>query len=152
MKVDFGGVERLKGHGERNKSRAYVSGSLPYAVDLCGHDGGRRARVPCSRRRALPRPLYRRHDLDTDRNRADPHDVSAVGEGEVRGDGARLPAPARPASFPGPELGGWTDPDVRARRASPARQTRVHDWPYPDRAGPLHRRGDIAKTFGKNRF
>ena len=40
------------------------------------------------------------------------------------------------------ELGDRPGPDVRARRALPARPSGVHDRPDPDRAGPLHRHGD----------
>ena len=115
---------------------------LPHAVDLRRYGRGRRTRVPGSRRRALPRPLQRRHDFHPHRHRADPDDVSAAGEGEVRRNGACLPAPPHPAPLARPELGGRTDPDVRARRDLPARQARVHDRPDPDRSGPLHRHGD----------
>ena len=40
-----------------------------------------------------------------------------------------------------PKLGGRADPDVRARRALSARQTRIHDRPHSDQSGPLYRYG-----------
>ena len=67
---------------------------------------------------AISRSVQCRHNFHSHRDRADPDDVSATGEGEVRGDGAGIPAPPHPVAFAGPELGGRAGADVRARRAA----------------------------------
>ena len=111
-------------------------------VDLPRDGGRRRSRQPRARRRAVPRPPERGHDLDPDRHRADPDDVPAPGEGPVRGDRARLPQHEGAGAVARPELGHRPAADVRPGGDLPARPAGVHGGPDPDRPRPVHRDGD----------
>ncbi len=65
--------------------------SLPHALDFPGDGRRRRAGILRAGRRGVHQPLPGRHDQHPHRHRADPDDVPAAGQGEVRGTGRRLP-------------------------------------------------------------
>ena len=58
-------------------------------------------------------PALGGHDLDSDRRRADPDDVPAAGQGEIRGAGPRSSATRGCWRFARPELGHRPAADVR---------------------------------------
>ena len=82
---------------------------------------GRGAGLLRPRRRRRSQPLPGRHDQHPHRHRPDPDDVSAAGQGEVRGTGRRVPQLEGAGPVAGAELGDRPDPDVRAGDPVPAR-------------------------------
>ena len=86
-----------------------------------------------------------------DRDRADPDDVPAAGEGALRRAGRRVPQLEGAGAVARAELGDRSGADVRAGRRVPARLPGVHDGPDPDRPGALHRDGDRVERAGQGR-
>ena len=129
----------------------FVLGPLSHPVDLPGHGGRGGSRIPDSRCRGFHQPLPGGHDQHSHRHRTDPDDVSAAGQGEVRGTGRRVPQLESARAVADSELGRRADPDVLPGHPLPARLSRVHGGPDHDRAGPLHRHGDRLERAGQGR-
>ena len=110
---------------------------------------------------SFDRPLPGGHDQHPHRHRPDPDDVSAAGQGEIRGTGRRVPQLEGAGAVAGAELGHRADPDVRAGHrfmgflfplsAGRPQVHAVHDRADPDRPGPLHRHGHRVERPGQGR-
>ena len=93
-----------------------------------------------------------RHDLDSHRRGAHPHDVPAAREGPVRGAPRSLPQHEGARPLARSELGRRAAPDVRPGPRVPLGQARVRDWPHHDWARPLHRDGDCLERARQGRL
>ena len=130
---------------------ALVPRPLAYALDLRRDGAWRPARhgVPVAARGA--RRALGRHDQRADRDRPDPDDVPAAGEGALRGAAPRVRGPSRAGAVARPELDRRPGADVRAGGDLPARPPGVHDRADPDRPRPLHRHGAGLEPAGARR-
>ena len=138
-------------HANRRDEAPLDAGSLPDPVDLPG-DGRRcRYRLSHPRRRGLHQPVPGRHDQHSHRHRPDPDDVPALRQGEVRAPARGVSQHEGAGALAAAELDHRPDPDVRAGGHLPARLSRVHDRPDPDRPGALHRHGDRVERTGEGR-
>ena len=90
-----------------------------------------------------------RHDQHPHRHRADPHDVPASGQGEIREDGPRLPEFQGARPLPCSELGDRPDPHVPAGHRLPLRPPRIHGGADHDRSCPVHRHGHRLERSGR---
>ena len=72
-------------------SAAVLSGPFSDRLDIPCNGCRRRGRIPDPRRRGLHQPLSSGHDERPYRAGAYLDDVPAVGQGEVRGTGRRVP-------------------------------------------------------------
>ena len=90
--------------------QTFLPRSLSDRLDFPGDGGRRRAGAFRARHRVVHRPLPSGHDEHSHRHRPDPDDVSAAGQGEVRGTGRRVPRLEGAGAVAGAELGD------RARR------------------------------------
>ena len=122
--------------------------SLPYHLDIRGHDPGNRPWLLCSRDNPFhPQPADR-HDLNSHCHRPDTDDVSTSGQGQVRGAGTGLYRSKGPGPLPGSELDRGPHSDVRPGSDLPAGLASSHEWHNPHRPCPLHRHGHRLERAG----
>ena len=115
---------------------------------LAGHWAG--LFLPVRRRRH--HAAVGRHHVDSDCGRADPDDVSAAGQGEVRRAGRGVPQHADTGVVARPELADRAAADVRPGSGVPRRPAGIRHRPDHDRPGALHCNGHRLERAGKGRY
>ncbi len=137
------------GNGE--KESVVFSGSLSDGMDLRRHGVRRGSGLACSRSRAVPEPLQRRHDFNPNRSGTDPDDVPAVHAGPLRRTPRGVPQQARAGPVAGAELAHRAGPDVRAGSGVPARLPGIYGRAHHDRTRTVHRHGHRVERTGEGR-
>ena len=127
------------------------SRSLSHRLDFRRHGVRRCARMAGADGGAVSQSLQHRHNLDSDRGRADRDDVSALHQGALRRAARGLSQQESAWAVAGAELGGRSHPYVRAGRGVPARLSGVHGRADHDWAGALHRHGHRVERAGEGR-
>ena len=95
--------------------------------------------------------LDRRHHQHPHRHRPHRDDVSAAGQGALRGARRRVPRLQDPRPLARPELADRPVRDVLPRDHLPARLPRVHGRAHHDRPRALHRHGDRLEPARQGR-
>ena len=102
-------------------------------------------------RARVHRPLDGRHHQHPHRHRPHRDDVSAAGQGALRGARRRLPRLQDPRPLAGAELDHRPVRDVLPGDHLPAQLPRVHGRPHHDGPRALHRHGDRLEPAGQGR-
>ena len=134
-------MEEESVNGRKHHQATLVPRPLPHRLDLPRNGHRRVAGLGVHGRARVHQQVQRRHHQHPHRHRPHRDDVSAAGQGEVRGARRRLSRLQDPRAVAGAELGHRAAPHVLPGDHLSAQLPRVHGRPHHDRLGALHRHG-----------